>query len=468
MRRAFTTLIGAALLMSSSLSVAAAGSQKSIGINVVLNQDATTAVLADLGRYGRVLDVYDELDALTMKVRESDLSAVRALPYVAAANPDAKRVGKPVPSSPFDDSVDGLTSWDMDIIDVMNNAPDQRTVGYDGTGVYVAVLDTGLLSSWPFYFDDESIADEFAISFGGGGGERGSVSTQPNKWQTDQNSHGTHVTSTILGYNLLNAAKIGGVAPRATIIPVKVLNNNGSGWSSMVAAGIDYVTDLKVNGDLGNAPVVINMSLGGPELDALEKAAIDRAIANGVLIVASAGNEGTAGMGYPGAYAPVISVASAGWVGEWRPGADGNPNNFWNADDVPDPTSAMTDAYISDFSSRELAGQDLDLAAPGSWVVGPYQVNGQLSYFFLGGTSMASPHVAGTVALMLQKNAGLTQAGADAALSSSALDMGTGCRSVIPAPGAPAANVCWESGSDTAEATGEGLLNVPGALLATP
>ena len=49
----------------------------------------------------------------------------------------------------------------------------------------------------------------------------------------------------------------------------------------------------------------------------LEKAAIDYAIAKGVIIVASAGNEGDAGMGYPGAYAPVISVAASGWIGEW-------------------------------------------------------------------------------------------------------------------------------------------------------
>ena len=145
----------------------------------------------------------------------------------------------------------------------------------------------------------------------------GNVSEQPNKWEHDQNSHGTHVTSTILGYNL-RGAPVNGVAPLATVIPVKVLNQNGSGWSSVVARGITYVGDLKA-GPLAEYPVVINMSLGGPSLDAMEKAAIDYAISQGVIIVASAGNEGTAGMGYPGAYAPVISVAASGWIGEWTP-----------------------------------------------------------------------------------------------------------------------------------------------------
>jgi subtilisin family serine protease len=305
------------------------------------------------------------------------------------------------------------------------------------------------------FFPQERIASELAMSFGGGGGEMGFVSSQPNKWEHDQNSHGTHVTSTILGYSL-GGTPVNGVAPMATVIPVKVLNQNGSGWSSVVARGITYVADLKAEGGpLENYPVVINMSLGGSELDTMEQEAIDYAISVGVIIVASAGNEGTAGMGYPGAYEPVISVAASGWVGEWTSGS-------WWTSNVADPTSP-DDFYITDFSSRELAGQDLDVAAPGSWIVGPYKINSgnRASYYYLGGTSMASPHVAGIVALMAQKNPGLSAFEVETILETSAIPLPAGSRNVVSPYGL--VTISW--GDD---ATGAGLATADAALAATP
>ena len=391
-------------LVAANAAAADRVSNRMIGVNVVLKQDIDRALLADIARYGKVRDVIYQIDALTLQAREADLPAIRALPYVAAANPDAVRSGSPIDTVAATDFEDGLSTWDQDAINVTDFGFDNRQVTYDGTGVYVAVLDTGLLDSWRRYLPDERIAEEHARAFGGGGGEVGFVSTQPNKWEHDQDSHGTHVTSTILGYDL-RGTPINGVAPQATVIPVKVLNQNGSGWSSVIARGITYVADLKSSGALGSSPVVINMSLGGPVLDAVEQAAIDYAISEGVIIVASAGNRGEAGMGYPGAYAPVISAAASGWTGEWV-----GSNAWWYAGNVAEPTSP-NDFYITDFSSRELPGQDLDVAAPGSWVVGPYQVNsGQTSYYFLGGTSMAAPHVAGIAALVMQKSPSTTQA----------------------------------------------------------
>lgn len=425
-----------------------------IGVNVVFNSPVTQDKLNALATFGKVRDRVDAIQAVTMQARESDLNSIRSLPFVASASPDAERKVGPEPAQPIPDTLaGGLSTWDLDAINVTESATQTRLTALTGSGVYVAVLDTGLLKNWRYYFPPERIATQYGASFGGGGGEVGTVSTQPNKWESDTNSHGTHVTSSIIGYDLRGAA-INGVAPGATVIPVKVLNQNGSGWSSVIARGIVYVADLKT-GPLANAPVVINMSLGGPQLDAMEKAAIDYAIARGVIIVAAAGNEGEEGMGYPGAYAPVISVAAAGWEGEWT------APSWWRTLDVADPTWAG-DFYITDFSSREKPGQQLDVAAPGSWVVGPYQVNGQQSYFYLGGTSMASPHVAGLAALMLQKNSALTQATVESILKSSALFIPPGALTVNDGSGGTQ-TFTWG-----ADATGRGLVQTNAALAATP
>jgi len=119
--------------------------------------------------------------------------------------------------------------------------------------------------------------------------------------------------------------------------------------------------------------------------------------------------------------------------------------------------------YITDFSSRALAGQDLDVAAPGSWVVGPYQVNsGQTSFYFLGGTSMSSPHVAGIVALMAQKDSTLTAPEAEGILEASAISLPEYCRTVTT-PYGYAEKYCWST-----DATGAGLATADAALAAMP
>jgi subtilisin family serine protease len=223
-----------------------------------------------------------------------------------------------------------------------------------------------------------------------------------------------------------------GVAPKVTIIPVLVLDDwvvfdpegNGylyaGGTDEMVAAGIRYIGDLA---KAHHIKIVINMSLGGPVPTDIIEDAIDYAICRGVIVVASAGNEGEAGMGWPGAYPQVISVAAAGWTQEYLRYYTGAPDPwYWWTEDVPenlwttDPLGNEFQVYLTDFSSRpnpELGQRicDLDVAAPGAGVKGPYKdyFDDTWWYYSLWGTSQAAPHVAGIAAMILQDYPKLNQ-----------------------------------------------------------
>ena len=435
--------------------------------------------------------------------------------------------------NPFADeisTVDGYETWDSDMVNI-------EAVDQTGAGVYVAVLDTGLVPNWRDYFPEERVATELGTGFYqpvafkvkkdqcGLGYNKGGL--QQSTWVGSTGStHGTHVASTILGYFYrsnsdaaagfpLPPIMVRGIAPEVTIIPVKVLANYQVpatpnctdpgplpaskvvfGTDEMVAAGINYVTDLAI---AGYRPMVINMSLGGSELVPIEQAALDRAIANGVIVVAAAGNEGEYGMSYPGAYAPVISAGSAGWTKEWLKPTDGLPRyRMWwlkyndppllpGSGEVTDPT-ALDDVYVSDFSSRELPGQELDVLAPGSWVRGPFpgspgfnhlpwwskgigDLRGRNSgnFYYVGGTSMATPHVASVAALILQKNPTLTQAQVELILKSSALAIpDTGSRDIWD--NTVAATITWDTDcyGVLCDAVGAGLMQADAALAATP
>ena len=418
----FSLLIAALVLANTSLAIAAPGIDK-VGINIALKTDVSDAILAELGTYGEVLDVMRQIDAIRLLAPAAKLPAIKALPYVEAANPDAQRKGIPIDTVTATDFADGMSTWDLDAINVTDFGTNLRQVAYDGAGVYVAVLDTGLVPDWRQYFPEERIAEEYAAAYiGGGENDIGYVAQPRDYWQKDTNSHGTHVASTILGYNY-PAGPVNGVAPLATVIPVKVLSNAGSGWSAPIAAGIVYVADLKA-GPLKRYPVVINMSLGGPERSTMIEEAVNYAISKGVIVVASAGNNGTDGMGYPGGLSQVISAAAGGWATMFNYGWRADAPEKLNTKDI---LGNNWQIYLEDFSSRpnkylDQKHQDLDVTTPGAWVVGPYRpaFSTALGYYYVSGTSQAAPHVTAIAALVLQTHPDLTQAEMEAILENTA------------------------------------------------
>ncbi len=181
----------------------------------------------------------------------------------------------------------------------------------------------------------------------------------------DDNGHGTHVAGTIAALD--NGAGVIGVSPRAEIYSVKVLDNDGSGTYSQLIQGIDWAIENNMN--------VISMSLGGTVKSSILHEAIQQATAKGILVIASAGNNGygTETETYPALFPEVVSVG------------------------------AINQTYKrASFSST---GAEIDLVAPGVDILSTTNNGGYVS---LSGTSMAVPHVTGAAAALWSSNPNVT------------------------------------------------------------
>ncbi|MFH8489569.1 S8 family peptidase [Streptomyces longisporoflavus] len=277
-------------------------------------------------------------------------SAINGFSAKSLTETEAKRlaadpaVGKVVQSKKFSINAtqDNPPSWGLDRIDQDDTAGDKKYTYPDaaGEGATAYVIDTGVRVSHKDF---------------GGRATSGFDAVDNDDNADDGNGHGTHVAGTIAG-------EAHGVAKKAKIVAVRVLDDQGSGTTEQVVAGIDWVTKNH------EGPSVANMSLGGGADEALD-AAVQKAIASGVTFAVAAGNESSdAGQGSPSRVPEAITVASS-----------------------------TKDDEQSDFSNF---GKVVDIYAPGSDITSAWNT-GDDATNTISGTSMATPHVVGAAAVYL-------------------------------------------------------------------
>lgn len=197
----------------------------------------------------------------------------------------------------------------------------------------------------------------------------------------DDHYHGTHVAGTIGAID--NDQGVVGVAPGARLWAVKVLNKRGSGYSSWIIAGIDWVAAHS------DTIEVANMSLGGSGFSQAEYDAIQGAVNKGVAFAVAAGNSNDNAINYsPGGFDNVLSVSALADF-DGLPGGGASPTCMTDVDDT-----------LADFSNW---GPAIDVAAPGVCILSTYPLE-KGGYGTISGTSMASPHVAGALALLASRN----------------------------------------------------------------
>jgi thermitase len=334
-------------------------------------QYAETILLA--GQFGKIrqiprIGVYRVQAPATMTLRET-LLLLRANPDVEYAGPDYRTRIFAIPNDPFFANYQynlrnrgGTLDISPDIqLPLKAGADIKATLAWDETkgdaAVIIAFLDTGVdMSHVELVNKVVSPGRDFVNS---------------DMDATDDNSHGTWVAG-IAAAETNNGEGIAGVAWNCKVLPVKVMDAEGNGYYDGLIEGLIWAAD--------NGAKVINISAGGDAADPALEAACKYAYDKKVVLVAAAGNDGLS-VAYPAAYDDyVLAVAATG----------------------------TSDEHAS-FSNP---GPQVDVAAPGVWVLGPvpqwYAGPGYQPYIFGSGTSAATPHVSGLAALLVSVKPWLT------------------------------------------------------------
>lgn len=296
------------------------------------------------------------------------------------------------------------TAWDY-FIPCGAPGPSPTPVGV-GSGVVVAVLDSGV--AYEDYIESPSHkyykAPDLANTTFVAGYDFVNNDTHPN----DDNSHGTHVTGTI-AQSTNNGLGAAGIAFNASIMPVKVLDSSGSGTAANLADGLYYAAD--------HGAKVINMSMGWPvysfgpyDPGLVVHDAITYAYNKGVTLVAAAGNDNLGYVAYPAAYPEVIAVGATQYDDNRAP-----YSNYGDALAVVAPGGNLSVDQNGDGYGDGVLQQTFNPST---------KKTDDFGYWFLDGTSMATPHVSALAALLIAK--GLTGPGnVRSVIQNTAQDLGT-------------------------------------------
>ncbi|MEW1638199.1 S8 family peptidase [Streptomyces sp. NPDC093801] len=358
------------------------------GSYIVTLKDSAARSTTDSGRavaqrYGARIDrTYSAaLNGYSVEVSEAQAKKLAADPAVASV----------VQNRTFtvDATQPGPPSWGLDRIDQRALPLDQSYTYPDkaGEGVTAYIIDTGVRIT------HQDLAGRASYGYD---------AIDNDNTAQDGHGHGTHVAGTVAGSTY-------GVAKKAKIVGVRVLDNNGSGTTAQVVAGIDWVTRNAVK------PAVANMSLGGGADSALDTA-VRNSIASGITYGVAAGNESTdASTKSPARVAEAITVGAT--------------------------TSTDAKASYSNY------GSILDVFAPGSSITSSWGT-GDTATNTISGTSMATPHVVGAAALYLSQNPSSTPAQVRDGLVAAATP------NVVTGPGTGSPNRLLNVGAGTTPPTG--------------
>ena len=278
----------------------------------------------------------------------------------------------------------------LDVSAPLVGALEAWNLGYNGSGVKIAILDTGIDPTHPdFTFPNGTskvLLEKSFVDYYGDG--------LPDEDPYDYHGHGTHVASIAAGTGLASGGRFTGIAPGAWLLNGKVLNRYGVGFMSWIISGIEWAVESGAD--------VISMSLGGGFTDGTDplSMACNWAVSQGVMVVAAAGNEGWWGyftVTAPGTASEVITVGASDKGDEIAGFSSRGPTiDLRIKPEIVAPGVDIWAALAKDSLIEEWANT--------GWIPGiDTDGDGRYDYVALSGTSMATPHVSGAVAVLLQR-----------------------------------------------------------------